>query len=204
MDIINHPSVAVLIDCWDLPNQRGEPLHKRILSFIENTPAIKTIILASYDCHAEQETSSSIWYQNYDSWFVKNLKSQELRDLLDQHRKDEIIYRSVKTDPVVLNYVHPDIFQIAMKWPCELEYYLSNISADIENIYIFGSAWSICVRNRPLGYESLSKLPNVNILTNTNCVIDMGLVAVDLSNDPNWDKVDGDTYRLKNTFTIEE
>jgi len=43
---------------------------------------------------------------------------------------------------------------------------------NIENIYLAGSAWDLCVRHRELGYLNLRKqFKNINILIKDDCVI---------------------------------
>ncbi len=63
MDIINQPSMAILIDCWK--NDSFIPsVYGRIIKFIDNNKNIKTVVLASYNCSKERETSDSSWYLN--------------------------------------------------------------------------------------------------------------------------------------------
>lgn len=52
------------------------------------------------------------------------------------------------------------------------------ISNDVENIFICGCAWDICVRDRPLGYlkvfDLIKKLGlKTNLLVKYNCVKNM-------------------------------
>ncbi len=43
---------------------------------------------------------------------------------------------------------------------------------NIENIYLAGSAWDLCVKHRELGYLNLRKqFKNINILIKNDCVI---------------------------------
>jgi hypothetical protein len=86
-----------------------------------------------------------------------------------------------------------------MRWRWELDLYLEE-HQEIKNIYVFGMAWDMCVKDRPLGYDSLSELPNVNILTNTTCVIDSDGNSPIL--DSYWELVSNNTYKyIYNTIS---
>jgi hypothetical protein len=105
-------------------------------------------------------------------------------------------YKNENTHPAILNYVNTDKFQIAMHWPWELEFYLSN-NPNVEYAYVLGTAWDECVRNRPLGYKSLSELNSVSILTNTECVLDMSCKHPDLTIDNNWQQLQENIWRYR-------
>jgi hypothetical protein len=83
-----------------------------------------------------------------------------------------------------------------MNWLWELEYYLS-IRPEIKNVYVLGTAWESCVKIRPLGYESLTEICNINILTNTNCVLTMGGSFPVLEDDPAWEHVTETIWKYK-------
>jgi hypothetical protein len=84
-----------------------------------------------------------------------------------------------------------------MYWWWELEYYLL-LHPEIKNIYFFGMAWEQCVRNRPLGYESISeKMPNLNILTNSKCVLSTNIHSFNMENEPEWKSLGNDIYHYQ-------
>jgi len=202
MDIINQPSMAILIDCWK--NDSFIPsVYGRIIKFIDNNKNIKTVVLASYNCSKERETSDSSWYLNYNNFFVKSQQnSRKIKDLEIVHRfyeKYNTKHPNENTEPDILNYKNTEKFQIAMRWRWELDLYLEAYQ-EIKNIYVFGMAWDMCVKDRPLGYDSLSELPNVNILTNTTCVIDSDGNSPIL--DSYWELVSNNTYKyIYNTIS---
>ena len=195
MDIINQPSIAILIDCWK--NDSFIPsVYGRITQCIENNTNIKTVVLASYNCRKEREISNSIWYLNYNNFFIKSQQhSRKIKDLEIVHQfyeKYNTAHPNENTEPNILNYKNTEKFQIAMRWRWELDLYLEE-HREIKNIYVFGMAWDMCVKDRPLGYDSLSELPNVNILTNTTCVIDSDGNSPIL--DSYWELVSNNTYK---------
>ena len=210
--ILDQPSLAIIIDPW-LPDSLGGKstlgqLYERIILFLENNQYIQTVILASYDCKAtETMLESNLWHTNYRS-FMNTNPPRMIRDLSQVHRlhlqlkrNSTIIVRQT-TDPLILNYRNHDKFQIAMEWGWELTYYLSQ-NTHIKNVYVLGSSWSACVKERPLGYEALGEFKNINILTSTDCVndrqIDHSHNPVNLDNDPQWQKVKNKIYLLKNS-----
>jgi len=194
MEILNQPSIAILIDCWS--NCSDKFLYKRIAYIINNNPNIKTVVLASYNCRREREVSDSVWYLNYNNFFIKEHQhSRKIKDLEHIHRhyeKQDTKFPNEDTDPYILNYKNPEKFQIAMKWRWELDLYLEK-HPEIKNIYMFGIAWDICVKVRPLGYDSLAELDNINILTNMLCVNDSSGNRPTM--DSNWTQVVENTYK---------
>ena len=195
MDIINQPSMVILIDCWK--NDSFIPsVYGRITQCIDNNTNIKTVVLASYNCRKEREISNSLWYLNYNNFFIKSQQhSRKIKDLEIVHQfyeKYNTAHPNENTEPNILNYKNTEKFQIAMRWRWELDLYLEAYQ-EIKNIYVFGMAWDMCVKDRPLGYDSLSELPNINILTNTTCVIDSdGNIPI---LDSYWNIVSNNTYK---------
>ena len=204
--ILDQPSLAIIIDPWFAGRfthkSTLEQLYERIILFLENNQNIQTVVLASYDCKTSE---SSIWHNNYND-FIKNHSTRIIRDLSQVHRlhlqlkRNSTIIVPRTTDPLILNYCNHDKFQIAMEWGWELTHYLSQ-NTHIKNFYVLGSAWSACVKDRPLGYEALGEFKNINVLTNTDCVNDQQVVhthnPVNLDNDPQWQKIKNKTYLNK-------
>ena len=190
---LNDPSIAILIDLWESPNKTK---WQNLLNFLNDpeSNSIETIILASYNCYDEGNT---VWHWNYDKTF--NGTNRTLIDLHFMQRyfnKNFRPYTVQHTQPLILNYVNPNKFQIAMLWGWEFEYYLSK-NPHIKNVYVFGQAWDICVKNRPLGYDALLEIPNINILTKLDYVKLEDRRYPNLDNDPNWYHVVDNIYCYK-------
>ncbi len=183
--MLNQPSMIILVDLWDR-QVNGQLLSSdgsiNIIDFIENESNIKTAVLASYACLSELE-SNNLWYNTAQDFF---------KDLLDyQNFLKTYHYESTTgqcTHPTVFNYVNSGIDQIAFRYPTELELYLK-FHPEIKNIYIAGAAWSICVKDRPLGYVNLFKtfIKNTdrNLLVHSNTVRENGRLAV-VPGTPGW------------------
>ena len=206
--ITSLPSIAILIDCWGSPstNIDAENCYCRINNFLDNTDSIKTIVLASYNCKTEHEKPSTIWYQNNSLLYQYSTRKKipHLKQAHDYLNRYDNKYSEEKTDPIILNYVNPNKHQLSMHWWWELEYYLL-LHPEIKNIYFFGQSWEECVHNRPIGYDAvLEERPDLNILTNTECVmrIEHSLPQLDLNNDPDWLLLEGNTYFYQPTIRL--
>jgi len=190
-------SIAILIDCW---KRKKSNLNLNILDFINNSPFIKTIILASYNGRIEPR---NLWYQNYEDLFNSADTPAEITNLYRQY--NTLFYRTEnalphQTDPGILNFVNKDKFQIAMHRKWELEYYLE-LHPNQKNIFVFGGAWSICVQERPLGILNLLNIENINIFTKTSCIIDLITPIPDPIPLP-WTLIDSDIYQLTKHIDI--
>lgn len=180
--MLNQPAIIILIDLWDrlvdgkLLSSAGS---NNIINFIESEPTIQTAVLSSYGCFSELE-SNNLWYSNSREFF-KNLPNS-----LQKYQYEIVSGQS--THPTLFNYVNSRINQIAVRYLEELEFYLK-FYPEIKNIYIAGAAWSICVKDRPLGYVNLFrtfiKNTDRNLLVHSNTVRECGKQAV-ISGTPGW------------------
>lgn len=189
----NQPSLAILIDCWD---NLAEQLPQCIISFLDSTDSIQSVVLATYNC---KQFKNKHWFQKYVDIFTKDQPLRKIKDLWHVHsvfNHGNREYPEENTHPLVLNYINADKIQCSMTWLWELEYYLS-IHPEIKNIYVLGTAWEQCVKIRPLGYENLTELSGINILTDTNCVLTMDNSTPDLTADSNWEHVTGTIWKYK-------
>jgi len=193
---INQPSVAILIDFWV---RADRVINENARAFFDNpeSESIETVVLASYNCYDE---NNSLWHWNYNTVFNSPGRKQTLVDLHFMQKFFNENYRPYtieRTHPKILNYVNHNKFQIAMHWGWEFEYYLS-LNPHIKNVYVFGQAWEECVRIRPLGYESLLQIPNINVLTKLNCVkLENGYEYPNMNDYPCWEQLKDDIYYYK-------
>lgn len=197
--MLDRPSVAILIDCWGLNTTLTDALHNNIVSFLNSNRQIKTVILASYNCWTERYNQSIWWKHNVD-FFSKNQKLRGVRDMWHiqheyfAHSPNATPFPEEYTDPIILNYLNEDKYQIAMTETWELKQYLAE-NPEITNVYVCGASWHDCVKLRPLGYDTLIEIPNINILANKLCLHD-NLQYPDIDSEPNWSKIADNTYKL--------
>lgn len=80
-------------------------------------------------------------------------------------------YENLPIDRNILNWKSNKKFQF-MTEESEFRKYLSK--TQVSDIFMCGSAWEMCVENRPLGYTNLHKIDKrINILVEKGCVLDM-------------------------------
>lgn len=191
-------SAAILIDCWDLNTPPSKVLYNNIINFLNSNDQIKTVILASYNCWSERNTQN-IWWQNNIDFFSKHQSLRSIRDMWHMQKEyyqfspNATSFNEEHTDPLILNYLNNTKYQIAMTETWELIHYLSK-NPSIKNLYVCGLSWNECVKLRPLGYDALLEIPNVNVLANRLCLHD-GWQYPDIDTDPNWHKVSDTTYQ---------
>ena len=68
----------------------------------------------------------------------------------------------------------------------DIEALIKNLG--IKYVYVFGASWTYCVRHRSTGFLKLNKIPNIKILTVSDCVQDGG-ENVDFSKESEWIKL---------------
>ena len=193
--MLNEPSLAILIDCWTIPSDTN--LHTNITDYLSTNPAISAVVLASYNCKQEFSHNKSIWYTNHHMMFNADTAPRKIRELYHVHRMHlvrDTAFKIEHTHPTILDYVDSSRSQIAMLWPWQLEYYLL-LNPTIKNVYVFGAAWDICVKKRPLGYAALVEIADINIFTHVKCVENAPNQHPNLDLDPDWVKVSEDTYQ---------
>jgi hypothetical protein len=192
--------IAILIDCWEtleskfkIPVSYDYKLFKNIKKFVETSDNITTIILASYQSVDEQST---IWHINSLRFLGEELYKFKNPHILKD--VDPALYK--QTDKIILDWVS-EKYQLAMHFDAEFELFVRNNK--IGNIYLCGKAMDMCIKDRPLGYESLTKLLrkhnlNSRIFVKDDCINDSKGNIFNLENYPEWIKTNDPTiFELK-------
>ena len=189
--MLSLPSLIICIDMWNRLTEGHDvspDLSTNIINFIESQPSIQTAVVASYGCQTELE-SDVVWYKNSRNFLNKDCQHFKIKYTEDSFGQN--------THPLFLNYSNSNIFQIAFRYPDELELYL-NSAQEIKNIYVAGAAWSICVRYRALGYINLYdkfiKNTNRNLLVCTDTVKDHNAMA-NVKGTPGWKPVTDQIFK---------
>jgi hypothetical protein len=178
VDDLKLDSIAILIDCWDMRGKVDgnyalayEEVYTRIIEFIETTPEIKIVVLASYDVTDFTRITENIWYKN-----TEKIKTQI-------------------TSQQILNYVSEGKLQIALTSFDDLMNLLNQFP-DIKNMYFMGTSWDDCIHNRPISIGSCSNIGK-NILVDTKCVFrGTDSWGLDLRYNINFKHIVGDIYKL--------
>jgi hypothetical protein len=195
-------SLAIIIDQWHLVGINNQPADN-IIDFL-NSGQVSTAVLSSYVCVMEEYTADNLWYNNEKNLFKKNPGNYGL--LIEDYRnnaKTSIIYGgsySNTTHPDILNYQNSGLFQLAMRQGWQIQHYVDQFNPQVKNIFVLGSSWEKCVRDRPLGYLNLARIfagQDIKILTYTGCI--SGQTAetfdVDLDQEANWKQIRSDIYQ---------
>lgn len=188
--------LAIIIDCWDVPDKELNLLEHNIINFINVRDEIKFVVLASYDVNYFEEEFSA-WKQNSIKLFNDApLSTKYLFKLGEDYRKNLLKNHYVaieKTSRDLLNRVFTNKKQYAMEFYFELEYLLK-LHPEIDTIWFFGLGWYQCVKNRELGWEHMKELTGKTLLTNSTCIEPMYHNA---SLDRRWEKLSDFIYRHK-------
>jgi hypothetical protein len=179
MEIFKLNSVAVLIDCWDMSGkvtdnyvQAFEEVYTNIIKFLDQTPQIKIVVLASYD--TEDFTHDNSWYNGTG--------------------------KIHKTADKILNYVNKEKKQISLTLFDDFANLLGQ-NPDIENIYFMGTGWNECIQHRNIGIYRCANIGK-NILVNTKCVFHSVDSILNLKHNSQYVHVTGDVYQLKSEENI--
>ena len=174
MEILKLNSIAVLIDCWDMRGevtdnylQAFEEVYTNIIEFLDQTPQIKIVVLASYE--TEDFRHDNAWYN----------------DTGKLH----------KTADTILNYVNKEKKQISLTLFDDFANLLAQ-NPDIENIYLMGTSWDDCIQHRNIGLYRCSEIGK-NILINTKCVFHSVDSILNLKYNSRFIHRAGDIYQLK-------
>jgi len=207
MSLLEQPSLAILIDCWDEPSaistydrldlKSYRNCMQSIKSQCENNPWIKAIAVASYGNANNQIFIEQPWWNTAENFFFNETQWDRLRntwlsfDHVDRLGTHEYI-RTIETRSDQVIFCAFDILHIM--------YYCNFIDPSIRNIYFFGSTWNRCVKIRSVGWAEVSSLNHhnlfqtkQNLLTNQNCIFQTG-GPVQLT-DP-WQRATGNSFIL--------
>lgn len=157
--------IAVLIDCWKTVDQPLDLMSikttKGWLADVDSRD-IDTVIVATYDViDLEWKTPFAIDTRKFVGASNWNKKIESIRfDKTFNGRNDHI------TNPAVWELAKSKkIFTIHYPWE-----FPAGIVENINEVYMYGQAWDVCVKERPLGYDFWLHKTNANILlTNKSC-----------------------------------
>ena len=183
--------IAVLIDCWKTLDEPLDSMSvnttKSWLADIESRD-IDTVIVATYDViDQEWKTPSALETRKFVGPLSWNKKIDSIRmDKLFNGRKDHI------TNPIVWNLTKSKkVYTIHYPW----EFPFDTIK-NISEVYMYGQAWDICVKERPLGYDFWLRKTYANVmLTKESCKFS-NKTYVDYDAIPTTKKVKDDVWQM--------
>ena len=119
--------------------------HHNIIGAINAVEKIDTVVISSYNIEVDELYSDNIFYTS-----SKDIIGESLYTLKCDHVKTEQ-KPGVFTSNIILNnnLYRNDLKLTSHLYPYEIFKYIQ----DIESVFFFGSAWDICVQERPLGVD---------------------------------------------------
>jgi len=193
-------SLAIIIDQWHHDGINNQPADN-IVDFL-NSGQVCTAVLSSYNCVMQEYTSDNLWYRNEKNLFKR--PEHWARVIEDYRGNAQVsIYGgsySNTTQPAILNYQNSSIYQFAMRADWQIQQYVYRVNPQIKNIFVLGSSWENCVRDRPLGYLNLARVfagQDIKILTYRGCVSGRSTETfdVDLDQQLDWKQINGCVYQ---------
>ena len=183
-------NVAVLIDFWVYKNSGLDLftalVHKKWVEEINTNKTIDTVIVASYDViKKEWKTPTALDTRKFvgsDNWNkkIKNIDYDKMFNGRRDHLTNPEVWRLTKTK---------NVYTIHYPWE------FPNID-EIQLVYMYGAAWDICVRDRPLGYNFwLHKTKAKVMLTKNSCKFS-NQTYVDFDAIPTVQKVQDNLYEM--------
>jgi hypothetical protein len=170
---VKAPGIAVVIGAWeDHVNPIVQQCLENIVTFIDNSPAINTIILSGNHVKLD-ETNEGL-----NQWHT-----QARRIFLDEQGVDWVRRHWVVPKPqpfatvasLVKDHVWENKTCISIWEQWHLEYLLNHVAVDQPNIWYFGIG--LGVRRDPIGWGHLSDLiryqhvRELNVLSKQNCML---------------------------------
>ena len=215
---IQTPSAVIVIDAWlDPAGHRPHQMFKHLAEFIQQD-FVKCIVVASYSEYTRHGTTatpieSPIWH-NSRQVFNPDLNpavpaytgsawlAQEHAQIISDNHRGPVVNQFILhdipvTNPAVLTMPLRQDQKMFAAWTLDQVVYLLNSQyPDVENVYLCGGAFELCLQDRPIGLTSLinaislEQFDNVkNLLIPPKCVFTS--IGVLLNNrleliDPGW------------------
>jgi hypothetical protein len=177
-------NVVVLVDCWQGKPAIWQDLYQNIIHKVNDIQP-DLVCLASYNTPEFADSNlaqRNRWFQTFHQVFIDTGLSVPL-----SKGPEEL------TDPTILNAKF-DCMQIALEERWQLHHVIKNVlQLQVDQIWMFGMAWSMCVKNRPVGYKNLFPFvrqhlnPNMELLTDPLCILDR-VPGTDFFEWPNFEK----------------
>jgi len=177
-------NLAILIDCWNSPDQLfpsncDYKLYRNIIKFVDSNPTIDAVCLSSYNIEKKEYFSDNHWYQD-----IVN-KEYEFSRLMEYNKL-------VPIDEYITN-------KKLLKWKSKkkqfVAHFLDQIADNYDNVYLCGKAFEICVVRRPVGLYNLINDKKAKVYVKQDCVLTANGKFPNLDQEIHWKHVKDDIYR---------
>ena len=172
-NVLERPSMVLLIDCWskwDEPYDHNvQKCLGNIKNFCWNNPHVHTIGLASYwGLEPVAVSKEEPWYSNAKELFYDTTRWEHLRRTWSSACFDSVsrTHAVIRDLPLRCDQTQFSIWNVD-----QLLYYCNHVCPIIENIYVFGMAWDVCLESRPVGWKELSCLTHYDMFTSKKTIL---------------------------------
>ena len=158
-----------------------------VLNVFNSLDKFDVLGLASYNC-IDETLGSSVWYLN------ANLNLPRYHEILSclPHQQ---------TFDYILNYKNENVKQMSIRHLVELKHCIEKFN--VNQIYLAGAAWEMCLKDREVGYENIIKyFPKIELFVDNNLVATCEGTFPDISSDQNWERIEKSLYRYKKNNKI--
>ena len=191
-------SLVVIIDAWSTwpAEYHVKDIMHRIADFVA-TDEVGAVALATYSTNqSTQVEQDEPYYSNSQQIFCNDTQ-------VDTLRRQWNAYTPVSTgltDPIISEMTLRDNqFGFVALHPLEIVYYCNCINPSIENIYLTGFMWDMCVKDRNVGYVELNAFNNAGMFSRKQNIFVKADLTVALKGpvvfDDDWVLVSDQKYR---------
>lgn len=191
-------SLVVIIDAWSTwpPEYHVKEIMHRIVDFVA-TDEVGAVAIATYSTNqSKQVEQDEPFYSNSQQIFCNDTQVDTLRRQWNAYTP----VRTGLTDPIISEMTLRDNqFGFVALHPLEIVYYCNCINPSIENIYLTGFMWDMCVRDRNVGYVELNAFNNAGMFSRKQNIFAKADLTVALKGpvvfDDDWVLVSDQKYR---------
>jgi hypothetical protein len=175
-DILNRPTLALLIDCWhDNKDHRIHQTWHRVSDFCKTNPYVQTISLTCYKGYQYDVVLEEPWWRTSNELFNLTTKWDYL--VRDWKRFNFIPHDTINdsighpththSSPIIRDMqTRPDQIQLTIANTLQLAYYCNFVNPAIENIVIMGRAWDHCLETTAVGWREITYALQYNMFRN--------------------------------------
>lgn len=191
-------SLVVIIDAWSTwpAEYHVKEIMHRIADFVA-TDEVGAVALATYSTNqSKQVEQDEPFYSNSQQIFCNDTQVDTLRRQWNEYTP----VRTGLTDPIISEMTLRDNqFGFVALHPLEIVYYCNCINPSIENIYLTGFMWDMCVKDRNVGYVELNAFNNAGMFSRKQNIFARADLTVALKGpvvfDHDWVLVSDQKYR---------
>jgi hypothetical protein len=173
---LTRPTLALLIDCWhDTSSPQIDETWHHVADVCYTNQSIKAVANASYWGYNYDVWQENPWYAESDFLFNQTTKWDFLREDWKRFNFRDLENTQQKirhTSPIIKNMkARTDQLQLNIFNTLQLIYFCNYVNPSIRNILLMGQAWSICLKNRGVGWDEINYVIQYDMFTHPMTLI---------------------------------